>query len=202
MSAYFYDEAILEKFKKWTANTQTSLLGPEDTRRLFEVVSDKSNDSQIKLPLICIRRLGGYEILHKTKRPITYDGKMLQASIEKSISLNAIPIGLRYQVDVFTRYFKEADEYMRNIIFNLINFPMIKIEIPYENIDIEHNSSIRIVTDVEDSSAISERLSLGQFTRLSVGITIDDAYLFDARVRDNYLMDVKVEACDPNAKQA
>lgn len=202
MSAHFYDTALVNKFKKWIENTQVSLLGPEETRRLFEIVADKTDDSAIKLPLICIRRIGGYTILAKNKKPLTYDGKMLQSTIERSISLNAIPIDLRYQVDVFTRYYKEADEYMRNIIFNLINFPMLQVEIPYEGIDIEHDSSIRIVTEVEDNSAINERLSLGQFTRLSVGVSIDDAYLFDARVRDNYLIEVEVEACGSQIVQA
>ena len=201
MGAHFYDTALVNKFKKWIESTQVSLLGPEDTRRLFEIVADKSNDKAIQLPLICIRRIGGYSILQKNKKPLTYDGKMLQSTIERSISLNAIPIDLRYQVDVFTRYYKEADEYMRNIIFNLVNFPMLQVEIPYEGIDIEHDSSVRIVSEVVDNSAINERLSLGQFTRLSLGISIDDAYLFDARVRDNYLIDVKVEACDPNVSQ-
>lgn len=201
MGAHFYDTALVNKFKKWIESTQVSLLGPEDTRRLFEIVADKSNDKAIQLPLICIRRIGGYSILQKNKKPLTYDGKMLQSTIERSISLNAIPIDLRYQVDVFTRYYKEADEYMRNIIFNLVNFPMLQVEIPYEGIDIEHDSSVRIVSEVVDNSAINERLSLGQFTRLSLGISIDDAYLFDARVRDNYLIDVEVEACDPSVAQ-
>ena len=196
MGAHFYDTALLNKFKRWIENTQVSLLGPDDTRKLFEIVADKTEDSAIKLPLICVRRLGGYAIVNKNKKPLTYDGKMLQSTVEKSISLNAIPIELRYQVDIFTRYYREADEYMRNIIFNLVNFPMLQVEIPYEGIDIEHDSSVRIVTEVEDNSAIAERLSIGQFTRLSVGISIDDAYLFDARVRDNYSIEVEVKACD------
>lgn len=196
MGAYFYDTALVDKFRKWTNNTTIDVIGPEETRRLFEISADKSNDHAIKLPLICIRRVGGYSILNKNKKPLTYDGIMLQSNIEKSISLNAIPIDLRYSVDVYTRYFKEADEYMRNIIFNIINFPMVDVEIPYEGIDIQHDSSIRIVSEVEDNSNIGERLSVGQFTRLSLGISIDDAYLFDARVRDNYTITAEVEVAD------
>ena len=196
MGAYFYDTALVDKFRKWTNNTTINVIGPEETRRLFEISADKSNDGPIKLPLICVRRVGGYSILSKNKKPLTYDGIMLKSNIEKSISLNAIPIDIRYSVDIYTRYFKEADEYMRNIIFNIINFPMLSVEIPYEGIDIEHDSSIRIVSEVEDSSNIGERLSVGQFTRLSLGISIDDAYLFDARVRDNYTITAEVEVAD------
>jgi chorismate synthase len=48
-----------------------------------------------------------------------------------------------------------------------------------------HISNIRLTTEVEDNSDIPERLISGQFTRLTIGIDIDDAYLFDVRIRDN-----------------
>lgn len=65
---------------------------------------------------------------------------------------------------------------MRNLIFNIINFPMLRIIIPYNDRNIPHNSAIRIITGVMDTSE-DNRLSIGQFTRLSIGISIDDAYL-------------------------
>ncbi len=37
---------------------------------------------------------------------------------------------------------------------------------------------------MEDNSDIPERFVLGNFTRLSLGITIPDAYLWDIRVKD------------------
>ena len=40
--------------------------------------------------------------------------------------------------------------------------------------------------DVEDNSSVPERLINGQFTRFTFNITIDDAYLWDTRIRDNY----------------
>lgn len=194
MSAYFYDEALKNKFQSWSQGTEATLLGPEETRRLLEVISDKNNDAPVKLPILCIRRIGGYTVQSKGKRPLTYDGKMLKSTIPTSISLNAIPIELKYRFDVITRYYKEADEYMRNAIFNIINFPRLSIEIPYENVDIEHDSNIRITSEVEDNSNIAERLNAGQFTVLSIAFTIDDAYLFDVRVRDNYSIDFDIQA--------
>ena len=194
MSACLYDEAILNKFKLWTEGSQVTLLGPDDTRRTLEILSDEKNDTQVKLPLICVRRLPGYGLPSRGKKPLSYDGKMIESTVEKSISLCAIPISLQYKVDVYTRYYREADEYMRNIIFNIINFPKISIEIPYEGVDIQHESSIYINSDVEDNSAIAERQNQGQFTRLSVGFSVDDSYLFDSRVRDNYSIEVQVDA--------
>ena len=193
MSVYLYDNAVLEKIKGWSNNANLTITGPEETRRLFEVTLDKSKDKGIQLPLLCITRNRGYRIINKGKQPLTYDGMMLNSSVEKSISLNAIPIEIFYSMDIYTRYLREADEYMRNIIFNIITFPKLSIEIPYENIDRMHVSNIHLTSDVNDKSDIPIRLNIGQFSRLSVDFSIDDAYLFDARVRDNYSIDVEVE---------
>ena len=37
--------------------------------------------------------------------------------------------------------------------------------------------------EVQDTSNIPQRIAIGQFTRLTLNLVIDDAYLFDPRVR-------------------
>lgn len=197
MGVYLYDEALLAKIKNWTESTNVHVYGPNESKRLIEVMADENGDKPIQLPIISISRVGGYDIINSNKKPMTYDGLMYDATIEKSIMLNAIPINVSYQIDVWTRYFKEADAYMRNLIFNIINFPMLKIIIPYnkDSRAIEHNASIRIITDVVDNSD-DNRLSIGEFSRLSIGISIDDAYLWDTRVRDNVSITFEVDEND------
>ena len=185
MAVRFYDDALLAKLRKWTPEHQVQLTGVNETRRLFEIVADKSNDSPIKLPLIALSRNGGYTIQSKYKQPKSYNGSLIQATMDNGARLNAIPIGISYQLDIYSRYLAEADEYARNIVFNIINYPKLNIEIPYENVGITHDANIRLTTDVEDNSDIPERLIPGQFTRFTIGIDIDDAYLFDVRVKDN-----------------
>lgn len=193
MAISLYDDAILQKFKNWTQSTNLHIYGPNDTAELFEVIADTTNDQPIKLPILAIRRNTGYNILNTNKRTLTYDGMMLDSTCKRSLSLNAIPIEIFYQVDIYTRFFKEADEYMRNIIFNVINFPTLQIFLPYLQQNIVHNSTIRISdASVQDNSDISERLISGQFTRLSLILNIDDAYLWDVRMRDNVYIDTDV----------
>ena len=196
MSTYFYDDAIVRKLQLWTRNTEVTIVGPEETRRLFEVVADKTNDSPIKLPMICLTRRGGYEVTAQSKKPLSFDGLTLKANIDKSRQLNAIPITIQYQIDVYTRYFKEADEYTRNLIFNIINYPRFQVEIPYENIDIEHDANLKLISEVENNSSIPERLMGGQFTRMTLGIEVDDAYLWDVRTRDNYSIGFRLSMDD------
>ena len=194
MSASLYDEALIAKLKNWTENTSVHIYGPNEAKRLIEVLADETKDKPIKLPIISISRVGGYNILNANKKRLTYDGMMYQSTQEKSISLNAVPIQINYQIDVMTRYLKEADAYMRNLIFNIINFPNLDVVIPYnsDSIQIHHNSAIRIITDVLDNSN-DNRLSIGQFTRLSIGISIDDAYIWDTRIKDNLSISFDVD---------
>ena len=185
MAVRFYDEALLKKLQGWTAGTQMSVLGVNDTRRLFEVISDKSNDRPLQLPIIALSRGGGFRIDSKYKQPRSYNGSKMVQLADAGVRLNAIPITIDYQIDIYTRHLEEADEYVRNFIFNIINYPKLQIEIPYESCGFVHDANIRLSSDVSDNSDIPERLVPGEFTRLTLGIDISDAYLFDVRVKDN-----------------
>lgn len=199
MAVRFYDEALLKKFQKWTADTQVHLTGINETKRLFEVVADTNNDRPIQFPLIALSRNGGYTIQEKYKQPRSYNGSALVVTTDSGAKLNAIPIGISYQIDIYTRELAEADEYARNIVFNIINYPKLNIEIPYEDSGLTHDANIRLITDVEDNSDIPERLISGQFTRFTIGIDIDDAYLFDVRVKDNLrIVDVATSSPIPD----
>lgn len=183
MSLELYDKALVAKLNSWTNNTNIHVFGPDETQNLIEIIADESNDKPLQLPIISISRSNGYEIINPNKKTLTYDGLLMDATTTKSINLNAIPISIVYQIDVWTRYQKEADEFIRNLIFNLINYPTLKVIIPYNQANLEHFANIRIATDVLDNSS-NNRLATRQFTRLSIGVNIDDAYLWDARVRN------------------
>ena len=48
-----------------------------------------------------------------------------------------------------------------------------------------HESNMTLVSPVEDTSSIPERLVVGQFTRYSIRFTVEDAYLFSVSVKNN-----------------
>ena len=185
MSVGLYDEALTNKIKNWLGNSQITLTSPDETKRMFEIIADKNNDKPIALPMICLRRTAGYNVLHTTKDPKSYDGFTTSLTFERSIQLNVIPISIDYQMDIYTRYFSEADEYARNIVFNLINYPKLTVEIPYRDQGLSHESNVFMASEVADNSSIPERLVPGQFTRLTLKLNVPDAYLFDVRIRDN-----------------
>lgn len=185
MSVYLYDEAFVEKLRNWTKSSQIQVYSPDDTRRLFEVIADTSNDSPIQLPIICLRRRYGLNVSQTGKKPMSFDGMTLGLSESGAVKLNAIPIDISYQLDIYTRYFREADEFLRNLTFNIINYPKLTVTIPYNGFELQHNGFIRMSNDIEDNSGVPERLINGQFTRLTFNISIDDAYLWNVKFKDN-----------------
>ena len=193
MSAIFYDESLLKKIKNWVKDDSITITGTDETKRLFEYQADIKNDKPISLPLITLRRNPTLTVLSMNKKPLTFDGWRKDVDDGKGNQLNGIPINLTYQIDIYTRHFSESEDYVRSFIFNLINYPKLQIEIPYNNARIIHNSHIRLNADIQDNSDIPERLMPGQFTRRTITIYIDDAYLFDYKTKDTLKLDVEVE---------
>lgn len=194
MGAYLYDEALVEKIRRWSDRTALSIIGVDETERLFESIADRTNDNPIALPLISITRPNGYSVNITGKRWGTHSGLNIQSTQDKSFVLNTIPITIEYQIDVYTRHQKEAETYARNLIFNIINYPKLTVEIPYEGTHFRHDSNIRLTGGVENTSNLAQRIVPGQFTRYSIGIDIDDAFLWDIRAKDNISIVPEIEA--------
>ena len=112
MSIGLYDNALLDKLRNWTNNTNVSIVSPEESRRLFEMIADTNDDKPIQLPIISLKRPRGFEILNPVKTPLTFNGIALAKQEAGAVTLNAVPIRINYQIDVYNRYVSEADEYM------------------------------------------------------------------------------------------
>jgi hypothetical protein len=155
------------------------VLKPDETKKFFELSADDNKDASLKLPILAVSRNPDIKLLSTVKSPKSYDGiRISTQGINSSIKLangmpipsttalfNVLPIKLNYQLDIYTKTAEEGDEYVRNFLFKLINNPVIKILIPYNDLNLEHVANIRVLNQVSDTSAITERLFSGQFTR-------------------------------------
>ncbi len=178
MSVTLYDLAIKEKIKSWTMDDKLIILGVDQTKELFEYNATINNDKPLQLPLISITRGRDITITQTAKRQMSYAGKIFNSDGNISDHLNAIPISILYQINIYTRYLTEADEYVRNFVFNIINHPQITVKIPYNGCPLSYSSFITIEDTISDNSDIPERLISGQFTRMTLNIRLNDAYLF------------------------
>lgn len=185
MSVLLYDEAVVRKLNKVVKDNKLKVLSPDETERLYNIKSDENNDAPIQLPLIALSRNPSIDLQYAHKKPMSFDGLMLDANYDKSLQLDAIPMSLEYQLDIYTRYAKEGNDYLREFVFYLVNHSRIDVIIPYNDTQIQHDSFIHLLSTLEDTSDIPLRLVPGQFTRWTIRFRIDDAYFFSTPYKDN-----------------
>jgi hypothetical protein len=196
MAISYYDDAIIEKVKKWIPDTnKIRVLGPDDTKKLFELKADDTNDSPMQLPFITLTRNRDLEILSTIKQLKSFDGlKVLNSETknlvipDKTALFNAIPVKTTYQLNIYTKFKYEAEEYVRNFLFKLINNPQIIVTIPYNNLDLRHTANLRVLETVSDTSEISQRLFPGQFYRWTIQLELQDGFLFNIPYKTNYFV--------------
>jgi len=198
MALEYYDDAVIAKLRKWTPTTSAlRILKPDESKRLFEVLADDSKDKRVQLPLIAISRNNDIELLLNYKTPKSFDGYTLKQTKDETAILNAIPIKLQYQMDIYTKTYEESSEYIRQYLFKLINNPTIKIVIPYHEMNIEQIAYIRVLNTISDTSDVPQHLFPGQFTRWTIQFEIQDAQLYDIPYKRNWRIIVDDEVVDP-----
>ena len=187
MAARYYDDAIAIKFSRWIPDTRKiRILKPDETERMFMLNAEDTNDENFKLPFIALSRNPTISLLESTKSNRTFDGYHMIDYSGKTAQLNAIPIQLQYQMDIYTKTYYEGDEYLREFIFKILNNPLIKIEIPYNGSHFTHTANIRLDSNIQDSSNIQQHHFAGQFTRWTLQFEIQDAFLFNLPYRKNW----------------
>lgn len=194
MAISYYDDAIIEKIKKWVPDTnKLRVLDPEDTKRLFELKADDTNDSPIQLPFITLSRNKDLEITSAIKQLRSFDGlhiispnEQKRMVPEKTALFNAIPVKTTYQLNIYTKYKYEADEYVRNFLFKLVNNPQIIVDIPYNNMGLKHTAYLRVLDTVSDTSDIAQHIFPGQFYRWTIQLELQDGFLFNVPYKTNY----------------
>jgi len=186
MSFFVYDEALKLVLKKLLPNTHYTQqpLGIEEASKLtdstiFPMMSFYTGN-------IRIRKEG-------TSRSMAKYSTILQGIKDgKSVSLNAIPFYIEWQVDLYDPDKRVVDEMVRELIFFLTDKPFIWIEIPYGlnqqvgwNIDYDEN--------IVDNSDLVEFKETGRVYRKTVTLFTDEAWLFKTNLAPSLAyIDIKV----------
>ena len=200
MAISYYDDAITAKIKGWLADSSDlRVLNPDETNRVIELHAEDSGDAPLKLPLLTISRNKEIEITNAIKQNKSFDGLIIKKdSVDTAtVHMNVIPVKTLYQLDIYTKRQLEADEYVRQFLFKLINNPQIIVEIPYNNFIVKHTANLRVLNSVSDTSDIPTRLFSGQFYRWTIQLELQDGFLFSIPYKNNWrFVGVELATCD------
>lgn len=199
MALRYYDEALTNKIKNaLMTGDKIRVLSPEESsEELFMIKADETHDKPLQLPFISLVRKRDVNLLNTNKRPLTYDairlplydkeGKLVKG--DKALKLNAIPIKIEYQLDIYTKKMYEADEFAREFAFYLVNNPNVTIDFEYNGLRTQHTSTLHVEDTLIDNSDIPQKLYKDQFYRFTLNLYIDDAYYFSIPAMDTVLIE-------------
>ena len=203
MAISYYDEAITQKIKNWLADSsKLRVLSPDESSRLIQLAADDSNDKPLKLPVIAISRNKDIELESAIKQNKSFDGFIIDKDkdLATTVHMNVIPIKTTYQLDIYTKKRIEADEYVRQYLFKLINNPQIIIEIPYphrDNCVLRHTANIRVLNTISDTSDIPTHVFAGQFYKWTIQLELQDGFLFSLPQKQGWkIVGIEVTAAD------
>lgn len=211
MAISYYDEAITQKIKNWLADSsKLRVLSPDESSRLVQLAADDSKDKPLKLPLIAISRNKDIELGSAIKQNKSFDGFIIpnengdliriSEGTATTVHMNVIPIKTTYQLDIYTKKRIEADEYVRQYLFKLINNPQIIIDIPYphkDNCVLRHTANIRVLNTISDTSDIPTHIFAGQFYKWTIQLELQDGFLFSIPQKQGWkLVGIEVTAAD------
>lgn len=192
ISIYAYDLSIVEDLRtrfnrdkdgKPLTNNKVYVT-PVDN--VFNIIGDLSDD-RIDMPLISLQR-NSWTLASKKPQYMIWSGYPVKedydndGTIDKISRIQAIPITINYQLDVWTRDRITNDAIMREIIFYYTQRPTLLVKIPH-GLDLVHDFNIFFENDIEDNSDIVDHVNRGQFFRQTVGVYTDDAYLWKSDIR-------------------
>lgn len=190
MSVYMYDEAIVEDLRLLLNDDRIHIVPVDNVFRLIA----RLNEDNIEMPLISLTRTG-WQLADNKPQMMKFDGA-LAGYDRRDNSLKrvqAIPIRIGYQLDVWTKTRKENDNILRELIFYYSTHPTLIVNIEY-GLDITHDFNIFFDADIEDNSDIVEHRNRGEYFRQTVSIYTDDAYLWKSSSRNPSIIDPVVEA--------
>lgn len=200
MAISYYDDAVTAKIKGWLADSSNlRVLNPDETKRVIELHAEDSGDKPLQLPLLAISRSKELEITNTIKQNKSFDGLVIHndETNAATVHMNVIPVKTLYQLDIYTKKQLEADEYVRQFLFKLINNPQIIVEIPYNNYIVKHTANLRVLNSVSDTSDIPNHLFPGQFYRWTIQLELQDGFLFSIPYKKNWhFVGIEFSTCD------
>lgn len=192
VGVYAYDMALVEDLRvrfnytkdgKPKTNNKIQITNAED---VFRIIGDIENDN-IEFPIISLVRTG-WRLLDFSQEFQNNTGALIghledpSGTRIRQVRLQALPIQINYQLDIWTQNRIDNDIIAREFIWFYKLNPQLLVKIPH-GLNITHPFNIGIEPEIVDNSDIGEHNSRGRYYRQTLGLYTDgDAYLWKSSV--------------------
>lgn len=191
VGVYAYDMAIIKdlrarfNYTKDGKKKTNNIIQITNSENVFNIIGDIENDT-IQFPIISLIRTGWQftgaepEFLNNSGGLVGYmEGE--KGERIKQVRLQAFPIQINYQLDIWTQNRYDNDVIAREFCWFYKQNPQLRVFIPH-GLNITEPFNLFIEPDVVDNSDIAEHNSRGRYYRQTLGLYVDDAYLWKSSV--------------------
>lgn len=204
MSAYLYDEAIIEDLRRVVGDSRIQIV-PVD--RVYDIIP-RLNDDKLTLPLVSVTRTGWQISADDVNHSAKYEGALskIHCAEPKFEGLRVqryqfVPMRIDYTIDVWTRTRRDNDEFIRELYWYYMISPTLDIKVPYD-LDFDHNFNIFLRPEITDASDVTQHQLKGEVFRQSFDIYTDDAKLWKSSSREPTTIDIKFEVRSQTLSEA
>ena len=191
VGVYAYDMAIIKdlrarfNYTKDGKKKTNNIIQITNSENVFNIIGDIENDT-IQFPIISLIRTGWQftgsepEFLNNSGGLVGYmEGE--KGERIKQVRLQAFPIQINYQLDIWTQNRYDNDVIAREFCWFYKQNPQLRVFIPH-GLNITEPFNLFIEPEVVDNSDIAEHNSRGRYYRQTIGLYVDDAYLWKSSV--------------------
>jgi hypothetical protein len=173
MSAYFYDETILQKIRRVYSNTIIAT----DSDIMDKLAS--ANNGTARFPAIVIERLGWRFAQEDFNRQSLFSGqnRLLDQTTGKVVQFPVIPITVQYQFNIIADRRQEVDQLSAELLFFLLQKPNVKFQIT-SPLTWTSNAAELVIDDVTEDTDFQGFTDRGRMYRTVYDFTLKGANLF------------------------
>lgn len=204
MSAYLYDEAIVNNLRHVIGDNRIQILSVD---RVADIIP-RLNDDKLVLPLVTLTRTNWTILASESNHSAKYEGgtakvypgqpKFNTTRIQK---VQFVPMQIDYAIDIWTRTRRENDEFVRELFWYFMISPTLEVTVPYA-LDFNHNFNIYIDDTVEDNSDIAQHQLKGEYFRQTLHIYTDDAKLWKSTERNPTTVTIQSQLVQAGLEEA
>lgn len=175
MSAYLYDQAVVDRLRKITGDGRIHVIDPDQA---VTFLAQFSKD-KVKFPAIVLSRKS-VSLLDYKNQVVALKGQTARVG-EDNILVKAklIPMRIEWNLDIYTVDRYSCDEIVRELIFYFTSSPRFEVEVPYQ-LDIKQNFDVFLSPEIADNTDLIEFPNRGEFFRETLSLWTENAHMFSS----------------------
>lgn len=174
MSAYLYDEAVVNKLREVTGDSRIHVISPDQS---ISFLAQFDND-RVELPAVVVSR-NSVNLLDYRNQAVALKGQSVRRGSEDNLYVKAqlIPMRVEWSIDIYTVDRYSCDEIVRELVFFFTTCPRFEVKVPYQ-LDIIQNFDVLLSSEIVDNTDLLEFPNTGEKFRETLTIYTENAHMF------------------------